>query len=122
MPFERCKTSARSFIAGWVLLFTVGLTNITHAERLPIKAYTTADGLACNNINKIVRDSRGFIWFCTADGLSRFDGYSFTNFGPDQGLPHSEVLDLLETRDGTYWVQQRAASFNSTQNHRRSIG
>jgi ligand-binding sensor domain-containing protein/two-component sensor histidine kinase len=80
------------------------LSNTAHAERLPIKAYTTVDGLACNNINKIVRDSRGFIWFCTADGLSRFDGYSFTNFGPDQGLPHSEVLDLLETRDGTYWV------------------
>ena len=23
-----------------------------------------------------------------ADGLSHFDGYSFTNFGTDQGLPH----------------------------------
>ena len=48
--------------------------------------------------------TRGFIWFCTADGLSRFDGYSFTNFGVDHGLPHSEVMDLLETREREYWL------------------
>jgi signal transduction histidine kinase/ligand-binding sensor domain-containing protein len=60
--------------------------------------------LAHNEINRIVRDSRGFLWFCTAGGLSRFDGYSFTNFGADQGLGHANVSDLLETRNGEYWV------------------
>lgn len=48
------------------------------AERLPIKIYTPADGLAHEQIKRIVRDSRGFLWFCTADGLSRFDGYGTT--------------------------------------------
>src|SRR6267378_6455373 len=76
----------------------------TRAERLPLKSYTTADGLAHNVINKIVRDSRGFLWFCTREGLSRFDGYTFTNFGTEQGLPHANVTDLLETRSGEYWV------------------
>src|SRR3989440_9050040 len=76
----------------------------TQAERLPLKSYTTADGLAHNVINKIVRDSRGFLWFCTEEGLSRFDGYTFTNYGPDQGLPHTSVNDILETRAGNYWV------------------
>lgn len=51
-----------------------------------------------------MRDSHGFLWFCTAGGLSRFDGYEFENFGTDQGLPHSSVNDLLETRSGEYWV------------------
>ena len=74
------------------------------AERLPLKSYTTADGLAHNVINKIVRDSRGFLWFCTADGLSRFDGYTFTNYGTEQGLPLSTVNDILETSKGDYWV------------------
>lgn len=78
--------------------------SVTQASRLPLKAYTTADGLAHNVINKIVRDSRGFLWFCTAEGLSRFDGYTFTNFGTDQGLPHSYVNDLLETNTGEFWV------------------
>jgi len=66
----------------------IGFSRCVLAGGLPLKYYTTADGLAHNEINKIVRDSRGFLWFCTADGLSRFDGYTFTNFGTDQGLPH----------------------------------
>jgi len=80
------------------------LSAVVRAERLPLRIYTVADGLAHNEINKIVRDSRGFLWFCTANGLSRFDGYAFTNFGTDQGLPHPNVTDLLETRTGEYWV------------------
>lgn len=74
------------------------------AERLPIKRYTSADGLARDYILRIVRDSRGFLWFCTSEGLSRFDGYRFTNYGVEHGLPGRIVYDLLETRSGVYWV------------------
>jgi ligand-binding sensor domain-containing protein len=91
-------------LSGLLFLLSCALSPPVRAELLPIKTYTTADGLAHNEINKIVRDSRGFLWFCTIDGLSRFDGYTFTNFGPDQGLPHANVTDLLETRSGEYWV------------------
>ena len=86
------------------------------AQRLPLKAYSTADGLAHNSVNRIVRDSAGFLWFCTASGLSRFDGYTFTNFGVDQGLPHSDVTDFLETRTGEYWLGTKAGlvRFNPT--------
>jgi ligand-binding sensor domain-containing protein/signal transduction histidine kinase len=80
------------------------LSSVSHAERLPLKTYTTADGLPHNSINRIVRDSRGFLWFCTRDGLSRFDGYSFINYGVTEGLPHPTVNDLLQTRSGEYWV------------------
>ena len=44
------------------------------------------------------------MWFCTADGLSRFDGYTFTTYTTDQGIPSGRVSDLLETRDGRYWL------------------
>ena len=74
------------------------------AAHLPLKTYTVADGLPHNTISCIVRDSRGFLWFCTAEGLSLFDGYRFTNFGVAQGLPHPYVTAILETRDGEYWV------------------
>ena len=92
----------RHLAALLALLLTTSLDLL--AEQLPITIFTTAEGLAHNSVNRIVRDSRGFLWFCTADGLSRFDGYAFTNFGTDQGLPHSYVNDLLETRAGEYWV------------------
>jgi ligand-binding sensor domain-containing protein/signal transduction histidine kinase len=72
--------------------------------QLPLKKYTAADGLPHNIVNRIVRDSRGFLWFCTEEGLSRFDGYQFVNYTTEQGLPHPHVKDLLETREGIYWV------------------
>ena len=73
-------------------------------ERLAVKAYTMADGLPRNDIRCIRRDSRGFLWFCTGEGLSRFDGYTFTNYGVEQGLPDPGVTDFIESRSGDYWV------------------
>ena len=75
-----------------------------HAQRLPITYYSTSDGLAHYDVNRIVRDSRGFLWFCTRDGLSRFDGREFVNWGVDDGLPVGDVNDLLETPDGLFWI------------------
>ena len=78
--------------------------SVLHATRLPIRTYTTADGLARDHILCIAQDSHGFLWFCTAEGLSRFDGYRFTNYTTAQGLPDNEIEDFLETRAGVYWV------------------
>ena len=74
------------------------------AEQLPIRTYTTADGLARDSIHKIVSDPLGYLWFCTSDGLSRFDGYEFVNYTVAQGLPHRVVYDLLIATSGDYWV------------------
>src|SRR5262249_37555745 len=87
-----------------LLVLPAAAASVATAERLPIKTYTIADGLPSDSINRIVLDSHGFLWFCTPEGLSRFDGYRFTNYGIDQGLPTRIVSDLLETRSGDYLV------------------
>lgn len=74
------------------------------AEKLPLRRFTTADGLPSNTVYCVKRDSQGFLWFCTAEGLSRFDGLRFVNYGVEQGLPDRVVTDFLETRNGEYWV------------------
>jgi signal transduction histidine kinase/streptogramin lyase len=74
------------------------------AAELPLRRFTTSDGLASNDVYCVKRDSRGFLWFCTAEGISRFDGYSFTNYGMDQGLPDRMATDFLEMRNGELWV------------------
>lgn len=85
-----------------VLIFGIALN--CFSEQLPIRTYTTADGLPRDQISAILQDSRGFIWFGTSEGVSRFDGYQFVNYGIKQGLPDRAVSSLLETREGTYWV------------------
>lgn len=87
-----------------LILSTIALPLSARAERLPLKSFSTADGLPHNTVNRIVRDSRGFLWLCTEEGLSRFDGYAFTNYGAEHGLPHTSINDLLETRAGEFWV------------------
>src|SRR5215470_16940626 len=99
--------AGRVTLFAWILRlfgFFVITPGFVSAEQLPLKVYTTADGLVRDSINRIVQDSRGFLWFCTEEGLSQFDGYTFTNYTADQGLPHRIVRDLLETRSGVYWV------------------
>jgi signal transduction histidine kinase/ligand-binding sensor domain-containing protein len=75
-----------------------------HAERLPIKSFSSDDGLAHDHINQIYRDSHGLLWICTDEGLSRFDGYEFTNFMVADGLPHPHANGILEIPDKGYWI------------------
>lgn len=93
-----------SGLRGLFITVVLFASNVAWAERLPLKSFTTGEGLPHNGINRIVRDSSGFLWFCTEEGLSRFDGYTFTNYGVEQGLPHRNVADFLETRSGECWV------------------
>jgi ligand-binding sensor domain-containing protein len=86
------------------MLLALSLGGEVRAEKLPFKSYTTAEGLAHDRVNEIVRDSRGFLWFCTGEGLSRFDGYEFKNYTQAHGLPHRSINDLLELEDGSYLV------------------
>ena len=91
-------------VLGILFLSLQFIPRFLRAERLPTRVYTTADGLASNQVGCIKRDSHGFLWFCTSEGLSRFDGSTFTNYTVEQGLPDRVVTDFLETRDGDYWV------------------
>lgn len=87
-----------------LIALILAAAGVARADRSSIRIYTTVDGLAHNRISGITRDSRGFLWFCTGDGLCRFDGSRFTNYTIDDGLPTTSINYLLETRDGTYWI------------------
>ena len=45
--------------------------------------FTARDGLSHNEVRSLLRDSRGFLWVGTANGLNRFDGYDFQVFLPE---------------------------------------
>jgi ligand-binding sensor domain-containing protein/signal transduction histidine kinase len=85
------------------------------AQRLPVRFYTVNDGLPHNAINDILRDSHGFLWFSTPNGLSRFDGYEFTNYRMDD-LPSARVNTLLETRAGDYLAGTSAGLYRFNPN------
>jgi len=49
------------------------------------------------------QDSKGYIWFATANGVSRFDGYRFENFDLQSGLVDNEVLEIYEDYKHRIW-------------------
>src|SRR5262245_42708315 len=81
-----------------------GVSASMYAEQLLIWTYTTADRPGSTFTMRIVRDSKGFLWFCTRDGLSRFDSHRFVAYTMEHGLPNPTINHLLETRDGGYWI------------------
>lgn len=97
----------------WLLLILSAAQFLSpaRAERLPVKIYTSADGLGSSFINSITRDSRGFMWFCTRDGLSRFDGSRFVTYQVGAENPAPGIENIYETRSGDYWITTTGGLF-----------
>jgi ligand-binding sensor domain-containing protein/signal transduction histidine kinase len=74
------------------------------ARHLPIQVFATAQGLPRNIVECMVPGANGLLWFCTSEGLARFDGNRFRVFGPEDGLPSRTVVDFVPSRKGGYWV------------------
>ena len=76
------------------------------------KTLDARDGLTSSQINCIMKDSRGYVWFGTPAGLYRFDGYVFKNFQSDSqdgsSLPNSYITSVQETLDGNLLVETAA--------------
>ncbi|MDR6944735.1 two-component regulator propeller domain-containing protein [Mucilaginibacter pocheonensis] len=69
------------------------------------------DGLSHNQVNCIFKDSEGFMWFGTAFGLNRFDGYTFKVFQHDSNNKNSVnndfITKIFEGPDRKLWISTR---------------
>ncbi|MBN9485361.1 MAG: histidine kinase [Bacteroidetes bacterium] len=66
--------------------------------------YTKSNGLLSNTVYNSFRDSRGYIWFCTDKGVSRFDGKNFKNYTTADGIPDNSIVNFFEDRAGRLWL------------------
>lgn len=76
------------------------------------KTLDARSGLTISQINCILKDSRGYVWFGTPAGLYRYDGYTFRNFQCNSqdgsSLPDSYIISIQETLEGTLWIETSA--------------
>jgi signal transduction histidine kinase/ligand-binding sensor domain-containing protein len=99
-----------NLLAALWLICGAGASSV-HAERLPVRIYTSADGLGSGFIDYIMRDSRGFMWFCTRDGLTRFDGARLITYRVGENESAPGISRIIETRGGIYWITTTGGTF-----------
>jgi signal transduction histidine kinase/ligand-binding sensor domain-containing protein len=76
---------------------------------------TTEDGLSGGAVEAILEDRVGYMWFATQQGLNRYDGYNFKNYGigvEPGGLSDANIRALLQDGDGTLWIGTASGGLN----------
>jgi signal transduction histidine kinase/ligand-binding sensor domain-containing protein/CheY-like chemotaxis protein/AraC-like DNA-binding protein len=71
--------------------------------------YSAENGLPQSTVMDIIQDRKGFMWFATWDGISRFDGYTFRNYkvrpGDTYTMNSNRIEQLAEDRYGNIWMR-----------------
>ncbi len=69
-------------------------------------------GLSSDVIMDIIQDHQGFLWFCTEDGLNRYDGYTFTKYRKDyenkNSLADNYTTCITEDLTNRLWIGTRS--------------
>src|SRR4030095_12532554 len=77
-----------------------------------IEHFTTKHGLSNNKVLCFLQDKQGFMWFLAADGLNRYDGYSFKSYRyspdhPDYILP-GWFTGMAQDSSGIFWISDNS--------------
>ena len=51
------------------------------SNQLVSRSLSAKDGMTSNQVYDILQDRQGYLWFASSNGLSRYDGYAFLNYG-----------------------------------------
>lgn len=96
-----------------LILLSISFISLRSAEiPYPFSAYnytylTNDAGLPHNFVDDIVKDSQGYIWFATHNGLSRYDGYKFLTFTTTTNpiaLKSNYVNKVCEDNFNRLWI------------------
>lgn len=97
----------------WVLVYIALIicgANMLSAQH--VQLFSSDNELSSSLINKVLYDSRGFLWIATEDGLNRFDGSRFDVFrnvpGDSTSLADNFVTELFEDKNGNLFVSTYA--------------
>ena len=90
----------------WVLITPFCL--FAQVESFQFSNLSVRDGLSQNTVIRILQDSKNYMWFCTRDGLNRYDGTSFKvyrfSLSNENSISSSDVTSISENKDGTFWI------------------
>lgn len=97
------------FRAALICVLSLCIRDLSAQDR----CFTPRDGLSDARVSCFLRDSQGFLWVGTQNGLNRFDGYGFEVFNASSqpALAESFINALAETPKGEIWIATRKGLF-----------
>ncbi|MEN8194096.1 MAG: two-component regulator propeller domain-containing protein [Bacteroidota bacterium] len=93
-----------------VLLILSGYCTIIFGQTMGLRFnhLSISDGLPDDGFTSIMQDHLGFLWIGTTNGLSKYDGYNFTNYYRNENdstsLIGRNVRCLMEDINGDIWI------------------
>ena len=100
-------------ITCFILLF---ICRDLYSQSFDFRHFTPEDGLSSSEVYHVFQDSKGYIWFATDNGVSRYDGYEFRNFSQQDGLPDNTVFEIYEDYQNRIWFIPHSAKFSYFKN------
>ena len=109
---DQCSLWVKIFCLAFLnIVITVAPLSAQNFESIPVE-----QGFAQRSVVCIFQDSRGFMWFGTKNGLSRYDGYNFIVFRHDpenpQSLSHNHITSIYEDGTGALWIGTNGGGLN----------
>ncbi len=86
-----------------ILFFLSFLASRSYSQSHVYKHYGVENGLPTSEVYSAFQDSKGYMWFGTNAGVSRFNGYEFENFDVSDGLTDNTVFLITEDYKGRIW-------------------
>ena len=80
------------------------LSTNAYSQVYYFKGYSTSDGLVQGTVKTIYEDSKGRMWFGTAEGVSIYDGTEFSNYGIAEGFSRPVITSFYEISPGIMLV------------------
>lgn len=79
--------------------------------------FNVKDGLPSSEVYGMLEDSKGYFWFATDMGVSRFNGYSFENFSTENGLPDNTIYGIYEDHKKNIWFRSLSGKLSYYKDH-----
>lgn len=92
----------RQSIALFIFLI-IAFARTADAQSPSYVRYGPENGLNSTTVYYAFQDSKGYMWFGTDAGVSRFDGKHFESFTTADGLSDNEVLRIFQDRSDRIW-------------------
>ncbi len=99
-----------------ILFCLLNASPFFYPQSINFNNLTVENGLSNNDVNTLLQDRTGFIWFGTEDGLNRYDGYNFKVFRHESddsnSISDNSIWALFEDRQGNIWIGTKSGVLN----------